>query len=184
LLVDDKVAGHGVVARHVAVAIGGAAAKILAIARLLQLAAPEALAEDGALVFGDGTLDLQQERIVGIVRDRVLQERHLDAGAAELLQQQDLVGVFARQPVRRQHGDDRDGTVAHGIAQRIQAGSVEPAAAVALVAEDVLVGQGVAVGDCPGAQGRELAVDGLVALLALGGDTGVEGGAHGGLTWV
>jgi hypothetical protein len=88
----------------------------VAVARLLQLAAAEALAEDGALVFGDGALDLQQELVVRVVRDRVLQEHHLGAGAAELLQEQDLVGVLARQPVGGQHGDDPDGAVAHGVA--------------------------------------------------------------------
>ena len=154
----------------------------MAVSRLLQLAAAEALAEDGALVFGDGALDLQQELVAGVVRDRALQEHHLGAGAAELLQEQDLVGVPARQAVGGQRGDDPDGAVAHGVAQRVEAGSVEPAAAVTLVAEHVLVGEGVAVGGGPGAQGGELAVDGLLALLALGRDAGVEGGAHGGLT--
>src|SRR3954464_805234 len=172
----------GAPAGDVPVAVGGAAGEVVAVARLLQLAAAEALAEDGALVLGDGALDLQQELVVGVVRDRALQEHHFGAGAAELLQEQDLVGVLARQPVRGQHGDDPDGAVAHGVAQRVQAGSVEPAAAVALVAEDVLVGEGVAVVGDPGAQGGELAVDGLLALLALGRDAGIKGGAHGGLT--
>ena len=31
----------------------------------------------------------------------------------------------------------------------------------------------------PGAQGRDLAIDRLLALLALGGDPGIDGGAHG-----
>jgi hypothetical protein len=89
----------------------------------------------------------------------VLQEHHLAAGATELLQEQDLVGVLARQPVGGQHGDDPDGAVA----QRVQAGAVEARAAVALVAEDVLLGEGVAVVGGPGAQGGKLAVDGLRA---------------------
>ena len=96
-LIDHEVAGHGVVARHVAVAVGGAAAEVVAVARLLQLAAAEALAQHGALVLGDGALDLQQQLVVGVVRDRMLQEYHLAAGAAELLEQQDLVGVAPRQ---------------------------------------------------------------------------------------
>ena len=181
-LVHHEVTGHGVLARHVAVAVGGTAALVVAIACPLQLAAAEALAEDGALVFSDGTLDLQQKLIVGVVRDRVLQERHLDARAVELLQQQDLIGVSARQPVGGQHGDDPDGAVVHGVAQRVEAGPVEPAAAVALVTEDVLVGHDMAARGRPGAQGGKLAVDGLIAFLALGGHAGVEGGAHGGHT--
>lgn len=34
----------------------------------------------------------------------------------------------------------------------------------------------------PGAQGSELTFDGLLAFLALGGDAGVQGGAHGKVT--
>ena len=181
-LVHHEVAGHGILTRHVAVAVRGTAALVMAIARPLQLAATEALAEDGALVFSDGTLDLQQKLIVGVVRDRVLQERHLDARAAELLQQQDLVGVSARQPVGGQHGDDPDGTVVHGVAQSVEPGSVEPAAAVALVTEDMLVGHDMVSRNRPGVQGGELAVDGLIAFLALGGHAGIESGAHGGHT--
>ena len=56
------------------------------------------------------------------------------------LQEQDLVGVFACQTIRCQHRHLLDGAVAHGVAQRVEAGPVEPAAAVAFVAEDVLRG--------------------------------------------
>ena len=79
-----------------------------------------------------------------------------------------MIGVFARQAVRCQHRDLLDGAVAHGVAQGIEAGSIEPAAAVAFVAEDVLRGYGMPSRDGPGLQGGELASDGLPALLALG----------------
>jgi hypothetical protein len=181
-LIDHEMAGDRIAARHVAIAVRGAAAEVVPVARPLQLAAAEALAENGALVFGDGALDLQQQLIVRVIRDRVVQERHLAAGPAELLQEQDLVGVAPRQAIGAQHRDEPDGAVADGVAQRVEAGSVEAAAAVALVAEDVLLGELMAVGGGPSAQGGELAVDRLLALLALGRDAGVEGGAHGGVT--
>jgi hypothetical protein len=57
----------------------------MAIMCFLQLAGSETTAEDSALVFSDGALDLQQDLAVRIVQDRVLQEYNLDAGAAELL---------------------------------------------------------------------------------------------------
>jgi len=140
----------------------------VAVVRLLQLATAEALAENGPLVFGDGALDLQQELVIRVVRDRVLQEHDLNACAAELFQEQDLVGVFAREAIGGQHGDGSDDTVAHGVPERVEAGPVEPAAAVALVAEDEVVADLVPSRSCPVAQGGELAVDGLEALLALG----------------
>ena len=114
--------GHGVLARHVAVAVGGAAGEVVAVAGLLELAAAEALAEDGALVLGDGALDLQQELVVRVVGDRALQEHDLAAGLAELLQEQDLVGVLARQPVGGQHGDDLEVAVADGVAEASRPG--------------------------------------------------------------
>jgi hypothetical protein len=67
----------------------------------------------------------------------------------------------------------------NATAQRVQAGPVEARAAVALVAEHVPVAQLVTLRLGPGAQGAELAVDGLLALLALGRDPGVGGSAHG-----
>jgi hypothetical protein len=98
----------------------------------------------------------------------VLQEHHFAAGATELLQEQDLVGVFAGQTIRCQHRHLLDGAVAHGVAQRVKAGPVEPAAAVAFVAEDVLQAYGMPSRSGPGLPGGELAGDRLLALLAFG----------------
>jgi hypothetical protein len=60
IVVDDKIAGDGIMARHVAIAIRGTATEVMPITRLLQLATTKALAQHGALVLGNGTLDLQQ----------------------------------------------------------------------------------------------------------------------------
>jgi hypothetical protein len=100
----------------------------------------------------------------------MVEEGDPDAGAAELLEQQDLVGLATRQPVGREHRDDLDGGVADRIAQAVEARAVEPRAAVALVAEDMRLGQRVAFGLRPAPQAGELAVDGLLAFLALGRD--------------
>jgi hypothetical protein len=81
----------------------------------------------------------------------MLQERHLAAGTAELFEQQDLVGIAPRQAIRAQHRDELDGAVTDHVAQGVEAGPVEAGAAVALVAEDVLLGELVAVGGGPGA---------------------------------
>ena len=147
--------------------------------RLLELAAAEALAQERALVFGDGALDLKQELVTGIVGDAVVEEGHLAAGATELLQDQSLIGVLARQPVGCQHGDDVDLGIADGVAQGVEPRTIEPRAAIALVAEDVLGPEFVAGSFRPGAQDRDLAVDRLLALLPLGGDPSIGSGAHG-----
>jgi hypothetical protein len=178
-LVDDELAASAVAARQVAIAVRGARPDELAGASLLQLAAPEPLAQQGALVLGDGTLDLEQQLVARVVGDGAAHERHGATGAAELLQEQGLIGVFAGQAVWAEHADDVDLAVAHRIAQGIQARSVEASAAVALVAEDVGITQLVPGGLNPGLQGGELAGDGLLAFLALGRDPGIDGGAHG-----
>ena len=113
----------------------------------------------------------------------MVQEHHRAAGTPKFLEQQHLVCVLAGQAVGGEHGDDLDGPVADSVAQGIQARTIEPCAAVPLVAEDVLGGEIVAVLDGPGAQGGELALDGLLTLLAFGGHPGVDGGTHGSPPW-
>jgi hypothetical protein len=184
LLVDHKVARHGILAPYVAIAIRRLAALVVPVAGLLQLASTKPLAKDSALVLRYGTLDLQQELVVGIVRDRMLHKRHLDPSAAEFFQQQHLIGVLASQAIGRQHGDELDGAVTHGIAQSVESGAVKPAAAVAVISEDMLFGEVVILGDSPCTQRGKLAVYGLTALLVLGRDAGIDGGSHGGLTLV
>jgi hypothetical protein len=73
-----------------------------------------------------------------------------------------------------------DGPIADGVAQGIEAWSVEPCAAVSFVAEDMGLVQVTGLAGCPGPQGGKLAVDGLVAFLPFGGHTGVDGDMHDG----
>src|SRR5215210_5562045 len=129
------------VSRQVTVAVGCVDADELPGAGPLQLAAAEPLAQQRALVLGDRPLDLQQELVAGVVGDGAVEEPDGAAGAAELLQEQDLVGVTPRQAIGGEHGEDLDLAVAHGIAQGVEAGPVETRAAVALVPEHVAVVQ-------------------------------------------
>src|SRR5918993_5274744 len=101
----------------------------------------------------------------GVIRDWMLQECHLAAGAAELFEQQDLVGVTPRQAIRAQHRDELDGAVTDRVAQGVEAGPIEAGAAVALVAEDVLLRKLVSLSPDPVPKGGELAADGLLAFL-------------------
>src|SRR5918994_4021066 len=178
VLVDLEAPAGPVAARDVAVAVGRAPADEPAGPRLLQLAAPEPLAQQGALVLGDRPLDLQEKLVAGIVGDGAVEEGYRAAGAAELLEDQCLIGILAREAVRAEHRDDVDLGVADGVPQGVEPGAVEPGAAVALVAEGMLGPELVAGLVRPGAQGRDLAVDGLLALLPLGRDPGIDGGAH------
>ena len=178
-LIDDELTGGAVMARQVAIAVGRAGTDELPSPRLLELTAPEAFTEQRSLVLGDGALDLKQELVARIVGDRAVEELDRALHPAELLQQEHLVGVAPGQPVRGENGNDIDFPVAHRIAQGVQARPVEARPAVSLIAEHMGVGQLVVRGVGPGAEDVELAVDGLLAFLALSGDTGIDGGAHG-----
>src|SRR5262249_45296870 len=98
-LVDQQVAGGAVALGDVAVAVGDLAGGPLPGAGLLELAAAEALAQDGTLVRGDGALDLEQELVVGVVGDGALDEGDRAAGLAQFFEEKDLVGVLAGQAV-------------------------------------------------------------------------------------
>jgi hypothetical protein len=87
-----------------------------------QLAAAEALAQDGALILGDGALDLQQELVVGVVGDGPLDEDDRAAGAAQFFEDEHLVGVLARESVGGEDGDQLELPRARRVTQRVEAG--------------------------------------------------------------
>ena len=147
--------------------------------RLLELAAPETFAEQRALILGDGALDLKQELVTRIVGDGTSEELDRTSRSAEFFQQEHLVGVAPSQPVGGQNGDNIDFSVAHRVAQSVQARPVETRSAVSLIAEYMGVDQLMICSFGPGSQGIELAADGLLAFLTFGGNAGVDGGAHG-----
>ena len=70
-------------------------------ARARGVAAPAsaALEELGTLVLGDHALDLQEQVVLGAAADGAVEEHHLHAGTAELLDQEHLVGIAPGQAV-------------------------------------------------------------------------------------
>jgi hypothetical protein len=82
-----EVARDAVPLGDVAVAVGRRGADVVSLVGLLQLAAPEPFGDHRPLVLGDRALYLQQELIVGLIRDGMMEEHHLAAMTLELLQQ-------------------------------------------------------------------------------------------------
>ena len=70
--------------------------------------------------LGPHALNLQQELVLRCTADRPVQEHDLGAAAAKLLDQEHLVGVASRQPVRRVHVNAFDLSASHRIAQLLQ----------------------------------------------------------------
>jgi hypothetical protein len=137
-------------------------------AQLCLPAPTHPLGDQGALVLGHGTADLQQELVLGVPAHRPVQEGDLAAEAFELFQQHHELDVVARQAVGV--GDQHPVHLArpHNVAQPVQARAVQRRSAVAVVTEDVLARQRYILGVEMGAQPIELLLDGLGLRLALG----------------
>ena len=86
----------------------------------------------------------------------------------QLLDEQDLMHVVARQPIRCGDQDPVQTRARRGIAQAVQARTPEVRATVAVVAEDVLRRQDPALRRGMSTQAVELLFSGLRLDLALG----------------
>ena len=126
--------------------------------------APAPLQDLGPLVLGDDALDLKQQVVLRGAADRVVEEDHVGPGPPELLDQQDLVGIAAGQPVRRHDVDALDRSSGDRVAQALQRRAHQERAAVALVDIGVVRLQSPTVGRDPLAQDRHLSEDRVVAL--------------------
>jgi hypothetical protein len=71
--------------------------------QLAQASSPHAFGNKRALILGDRTTDLQQEVVMGILAHGAIQERDLTAVALQLLEQQHLVDIGARQAIWGRH---------------------------------------------------------------------------------
>ena len=138
-------------------------------------ATPAALQDAGALIFGDDALHLQQQVVLGRAADGAVDERDLDAGAPELLDQQDLVGVAPREPVRGMHVDPVDLAQGRRVAQAVHRRARQRRPAAPLVHIGVVRADRGTIGCGPLPQGRELACHRVVAHLALARHARVEG---------
>jgi hypothetical protein len=148
-------------------AVGDLPKEHVAGAGAVQLAAPVALGDLRALVFGDHALDLDEQLGLRIIaRGGSVEEAHRHAEALELFEDQHLVGVGAREPVRAQTQHRVQRARLRGVAQAVQRGPVQPRAGVAVVDElgDNVVA--IRVGRC--AQQLKLRADRAAFLLALG----------------
>jgi hypothetical protein len=107
---------------HIAVAIRRSSQDVQrATACRVQLAPATAFEDLGPLIFGDHALDLQQQVIFGRAADVVVEVDHLDAAAFQLVQKQDLAGVFAGQAIRGVDIEPINGPGGCLVAQAFQA---------------------------------------------------------------
>ena len=166
------------------VAVGGLPGDDLPGAGAEQLAAPVPFGDLRLLVFGDHALHLGEQHRLRVAGGQAgsVGEAHCYAEAGQLVQNQDLVGVGAGEPVRGQAPQQLEQAGLGGVAQRVQAGPVQPRAGLPVV--DVFAGQLVPAGRDVLAQYLQLGADRAASGLPLGRDPGVKGDLHRCASWI
>lgn len=105
---------------------------------------------------------------MGVLAHRPIQELDLRSITLQLLYEQNLVDVVARQAVRRRDHDALEASGRGRIPQLIQAGAAQRGAAVAVIPKDMLQRQVPASSLDIGAQALQLLLSGVCLGLALG----------------
>ena len=113
-----------------------------------------------------------------VLAHRPVEELGLAARCRDLLQQRHLMHVVSRQPVRRRDQHPVEDAQRHAVAQPLQAGPLQIGAAVAVIAEDVLVRHRPALRLGMPPQAIQLLGDAVGLGLALRRHTCVESGPH------
>jgi hypothetical protein len=104
-------------------------------------AAPHPLSNQGALVLGHRAADLEHQLVVRIIAHRPIEE--LDSAARPLQFGEDhhLMDVVAGQPIGRGQEQKIERRLGRLIAQVKEAGAFERGTALAIVTEDMFLGQ-------------------------------------------
>jgi hypothetical protein len=120
-------------------------------------------------------LHLHEQRLFGARPRGVIEKHDLHPAAFQLLQQQHLIGIWARQAVWRMHRELIDPARGGDITQALQGRADQGCPAVPLVNEDQVLQQWHPGGSDPLPQGSELTLNGVGLRLLLTGDPGIDG---------
>src|SRR4051794_10144546 len=112
----------------------------MSLTGFLEPATPEPIRQDGPLILGDRSLDLQQQLVVRVVRNRMMKEDNVAVSAPEFLEKQDLVSILAGQTIRAVDRQNVDGGIPDCIPQVVEGWAIKPRTSIAFVAKDVMVG--------------------------------------------
>ena len=174
--IDLEVAVSVVCLAQVAVAEGCANEhRLRALTRAVELPAPGALPDLRPLVFSDHPLELAQQLVLGRAGALAFAEKDdLDAGAVELLQEQHLVGVAAREAVGAVAEQDLKAALGGAVAQALERRPQQHRAGEALVQEHQLLGNDQAASLRELMQPGDLALDRAPFALTLRGHPRVD----------
>src|SRR5262249_45482771 len=127
--------------RQISVAVAGISPwHEFAATRFLQSSTSCTLKDLSALVFGDHPLHLCKQLTLRRIAEGISQKNHLHIELLELLDEQPLMGIFARETVRFQNDDGIEFAALCATSQPIQCRTVEPRAAKTII-EELMLGQ-------------------------------------------
>ena len=140
----------------------------------MPLTTTRALQDLRPLILGDHALELNQQLILGARTLGRLHKQRFHPLTRELLDQQDLVGVFAAQSIRRIDERRLNLTLCHEIPNPLKTRALEARAAIAFVFEDPFPRdfESVALGELD--QRHSLARNRVFLALLLRGDSRVD----------
>ena len=113
----------------------------------MATAAPATFQDLGAFVFGDHALHLQQKVILRRAADRAVQENDFSASATKLVDQKNLMGVTARQPIRSMDINAFDVTARNCVPQPLQRRTRQDRTAIAFILVAVIRLEQETIGD-------------------------------------
>jgi hypothetical protein len=99
----------------------------------MATATPATFQDLGAFIFGDHALDLEQKIILRRAADRAVQESDFSASATKLVDQKNLMGVAARQPIRSMDINTFDMAARDRIPQPLQRRTRQDRTAIAFI---------------------------------------------------
>jgi hypothetical protein len=177
LLLDDLVTGDpaAIVLAHVTITIRGPGEHVERTSfGGMSLAAATTLQDLRALILRQHALHLKQQVVLRRGANLAVEKDDLDAGTAQLINQQNLIGVAARQAVGRMNVEPIKRAGRRQITQPLQRWADQGGAAVAVI-DKTMVGQnGQLIGRNPRLQRRELTGNGVAARLLLIRYAGIE----------
>jgi hypothetical protein len=102
-------------------------------ARLMQLSPSRALEDFRSFVFGDHSLDLDQQFVLGRLAVRAIEENDARARPRKLVEKQHLVRVFSRESIGTVNIQDVDAMVRDAISQSLEFGTDQRGSTESLV---------------------------------------------------
>ena len=152
-----------------------------AIAGRVHLPASAPLEDLGPFIFGDHPLHLEQQLLLRLIADLVVEEDDLDAAALELLDEEDLISIFASQAIGRVDVEAIDQAGGRLIAEAFQGGPDQHGSALPLIdeAQRILHSEPI-LADSP-REGFDLTADRVLLGLLIRRDAGIDRGPDRGL---